>query len=390
MVIGGEAGQPSLLYIADPGQGRVLAVDPKSGQFSRSALCVPAECFPAHDEYVEGTCVDGYCSKGACMNEDGYGCHHIITETADSFEYELWNCTAQLVLSTEVPRPSGIAYAWGHVFVGDFDSGKIFILNRQTGALVQEFDTGTGSGLVGLDIVAGTTTANLYFVNMKSNQTGVVQFPKPSTVPEPATVVAPACNAQGNTSRPRFYETHGPGYNDPMIIHPAFGKDCTSKGATRYVRTENGVQELVDGYQPGTVPANDQGEEWTRSELMECDMRTDCERYTGPGAMNADAILMAGYLCHPCVPDPCGEYGPCSDLFHLGKPGFSCANADAYVVSTATTTQADGGDGGSTTTTGDNANTTVSTGMSGASSVGGVVALALVCVCGGSCSGSGL
>merc|ERR1719271_1409036 len=125
------------LFIAQPEAGTVLRVRTDSGQFRRLAQCVPDECYPSHDEYVEGTCSDGYCTGGACLDsEDGHGCYHIFTETANQFEYELWTCTQYETFGSNLGNPAGVAVGAGHVFVTDFASGDVVVLGGD-GTVVQ-------------------------------------------------------------------------------------------------------------------------------------------------------------------------------------------------------------------------------------------------------------
>lgn len=58
----------------------------------------------------------------------------------------------------------------------------------------------------------------------------------------------------------------------------------------------------------------------TQLQVFACPDRTDCE------TVNGDAILMAGYLCHACIPNPCKyQMRTCLDLYQFTcTPGFEC------------------------------------------------------------------
>merc|ERR1719453_1854270 len=60
----------------------------------------------------------------------------------------------------------------------------------------------------------------------------------------------------------------------------------------------------------------------SRLEVFKCADRTDC------ASVNGDAILMAGYLCHPCIPNPCKDKAmTCMDLLpYRCTSGFQCVS----------------------------------------------------------------
>jgi hypothetical protein len=53
-----------------------------------------------------------------------------------------------------------------------------------------------------------------------------------------------------------------------------------------------------------------------KSEALVCPDRTDCEN------VNNDALLMSGYLCHPCLPNICDVEEIC---INLPYKGMTCA-----------------------------------------------------------------
>merc|ERR1711990_546705 len=83
-----------------------------------------------------------------------------------------------------------------------------------------------------------------------------------------------------------------------MVVEHSYGKHC-------------------DGFAPGQSQSS-----MVKSifEIIQCPDRTDCQN------VNGDAILMAGFLCHPCIPNPC-KYAlrTCLDLYkYTCMPGFEC------------------------------------------------------------------
>jgi hypothetical protein len=274
----------SSLFIAQPATGSVLRVKADSGQFRRSAQCVPDECYPSHDGYVEGTCFEGYCDKNGCLDEDdGHGCYHIFTETADIFEYEIWTCTQQETFAEDLGTPAGIAVDGGFVFVSDFATGRVAVLDA-SGALVQWIPV-SEAGVAGLDVSCDAGKCEVHVTNVNTNEVlrVVVELGAPGQFTWPA---APACPYEADYSRPQFNVTHGPGYQSTMVVPYSYGKHC-------------------DGAEPG------QG--FSAENASSCPDRADCED------VNGDAILMAGYLCHPCIPDVCSYMHP--DAYCENLPG---------------------------------------------------------------------
>jgi len=286
-----------VLYVADPGNSRVLRVHADGGEFKRVAQCVPDECYPSHESYVPGTCTNGYCTGGRCLGADGYGCYHIFTETADLFEYELWNCSAQDDFTKHVVMPSGLALGNGRLYVGDYASGRIHVFDL-SGKELHHLQAST-TGLAGLEFkCVNATTCNLYFANALTSQVGMISIANEKSSVATKPLPRRVCNITGNLTRPPFNVTHGAGYQNPMVLKYSYGKHCA-------------------GFKPGE-DVEKKGKK--ALDVYGCPDRTDC------ASTNGDAILMAGYLCHPCIPNPC-KYAlkACLDLFPFScTPGFQC------------------------------------------------------------------
>jgi hypothetical protein len=271
------------LFIIRPRSGDVLRVNIDSGSFARVAQCVPDECYPAHDGYVPGTCTDGYCTGGACTHEDGFGCYHIFTETADIFEYEYWTCTQTEVFAAGLDTPAGIAVAGNLVFVSE--RGGTVRTYDLAGAPAGSFSV-TQLGLAGLDAECEEGVCTVHFVNSETSELG--RFGVLDAPGVPWAWPAFSCDApEPDVAVPDFAVSHGPGYQSSMVIPFAYGKHC-------------------EGFAPGEDPG--------RVDLTTCPDREDC------AAVNGDALLMAGYLCHPCLPNMCGLQA-CENI---PGQGFAC------------------------------------------------------------------
>merc|ERR1719506_796599 len=115
------------------------------------------------------------------------------------------------------------------------------------------------------------------------------------------------CNIQGNLARPDFNVVHGPGYQNPMVIKYSYGKHCAGHSA--------GADLEASG-------------DKTQLQIYACPDRTDCSN------VNGDAILMAGYYCHPCIPNPCSyKSSACIDsLPYQCRSGFGCPSSPQSAV----------------------------------------------------------
>lgn len=110
-----------------------------------------------------------------------------------------------------------------------------------------------------------------------------------------------SCDApEPNYTRPEFAVLHGPGYQSSMVIPFSYGKHCS-------------------GFDPG--------QEVEGLDMTACPDRLDCDE------VNGDALLMAGYLCHPCLPNMCFS----SDCENLPGVGFTCAEFTHATVPQVTT-----------------------------------------------------
>ncbi|KAG1660112.1 hypothetical protein FOA52_015092 [Chlamydomonas sp. UWO 241] len=219
----------SALFIADTGGDRVIIVDRTTGIFDRHARA----------------------------DQDGE--YSVFTSSAPTFEYSIYKCVAHRVFAN-VTRPSGIAVNKHFVFVAEHDTGLISAFDKSTGAHVRTVSSGTGPGLMGLEL--GPDGA-LWFVNGAANRIGRLAAATTCTngsggsegpLPPPPSIPAGECTAPSDTALPAVIAHSVMNCSDPydtnqMCLGPAYGQ-----------------------------------------------MNLPCR---GPSAFNPDMLVMTGQLCQP-------------------------------------------------------------------------------------------
>jgi hypothetical protein len=192
-----------ILYVADPGNGRVIRVDADGGEFKRVAQCVPDECYRGHEGHQTSFCTGPYCAGGPCLHADGYGCYNTFTEMADIFKYELWDCSTQDDFITDVAQPSGLALGNGLLYVGDYASGNIHVFDLSGERL--DIMQVSKEGLTGLEFKCSSSTAcNLYFANALRHEIGMVAVDSASSDVSSKPLPRRTCNTVGDLTRPQF------------------------------------------------------------------------------------------------------------------------------------------------------------------------------------------
>jgi len=362
------------LYISDTGAGRILRVKTDSGSFHRGAMCNNHQCYRHENHFwtcgkktdpqrvrfvnesmcqtsdlcrstpsscfrdIDNLCKPedgGWCAHGECAGDDGLGCYTTFTEMGHLFEYELWGGTEYEVFSTELSAPAGIALTPdGRVLVADHDTGHIVAFDK-AGKVLDRLATGN-RGLTALELkceagAASDAGCKLWFTNTVENTVSYVSVEAecsgsgqalPASVPalvqactqssEPCTVDrAKTTSPATNFMRPDFEGHNGPTWQERMVVWHSYGKDCSKLGG--------GVPTMVrgDNYRVGNNPDG-----WTDEDAVQCEDRLDCKD------MNLDLLVMAGYFCHPCLPNPCMNNAPCTQ----GKPriGFTCTCPEGF------------------------------------------------------------
>ena len=347
-------------------------------QSSDECKATPKQCRRDVDNLCDSA-DGGWCRHGECAGADGFGCYTAFTEMGYLFEYELWGCSEYEVFASGdmVGSPSGLALTpEGRLLVSDYDSGKIRAFDK-SGALVGEAVTGS-AGVAALHLNCKTLAStdkdcDLWFTNILDQTVAYLSVESAcgisaAALPQPpAKLGAPACPAGSecrtdrdkvctstdatNRLRPDFTAHMGnTNWLDRMVIYHSYGKDCTGLPNALQLFNNTLCREhecRADGLNTSTCvgtlhcrvgenprPA-DTGVPWGDADAVECPDRLDCT------SMNVDLLLMAGFFCHPCLPNPCLESGVCKQ----GAPriGYTCTCREGFGGDTcAVSTRSDG------------------------------------------------
>merc|ERR1712151_1337524 len=123
---------PSLreLFIAEPGSGKVIAVNADSGSYARTA----------REEYP------------------------IFSNSLPSFEYSIWECVEFRDFITGIQTPTGLALdnSQQRLFIAERDTGNILVYDIASATFLYKFETGLSS-IGGLTFSPNDNT--LYFVD---------------------------------------------------------------------------------------------------------------------------------------------------------------------------------------------------------------------------------
>jgi len=203
-----------ILYVADTGNGRVVAVAADSGRFNKTA------------------------------RQDLGGDYVIWSSLNSTFEYSLYACVAQYDLVSDVAQPSGIAVASeaGIVFVAEHGSGHIIALRAHGrdgtlgGEEIARFATGAGA-IMGLNW--DSDNERLYYVDAERNEVRFVTVDICNSVSEAGTEAdadavlasfpAVECAAEnGDLGIAIDHVTHDDGYQNTTMMGPEYGlsTDC--------------------------------------------------------------------------------------------------------------------------------------------------------------------
>ena len=227
-------------------------------------------------------------------------------------------------------------------------AGDIVAFDK-TGRLLSRMQTGA-AGVTGLELQcsgSGDSTCRLWFTNVLEKTVSYVHVDAPcattmTSVPARTTFKnvcvgpgAPSCKADNentcqqfgsNKERPDFTShMNGTGWQERMVIYHSYGKDCTGlsdASALFSPCTLTQCEADFDGAEAeacvGTVRCRvgENPDGWKDADAVKCPDRVDCSN------MNLDLLVMAGFFCHPCLPNPCMNAGTCVQ----GEPriGYTC------------------------------------------------------------------
>ena len=115
--------------------------------------------------------------------------------------------------------------------------------------------------------------------------------------------------------RPDF-SGHNAGWQERMVIRHSYGKNCTA------LLNSNALTCAGLPCPVGHNMVQENGRVWEDADAVQCPDRTDCEN------VNLDFLVMAGFFCHPCLPNPCMNHGVCANTGP--RIGFQCWCPDNY------------------------------------------------------------
>ena len=262
------------IYIAVPGANKIIVVGADSGTFARTAR----EEFP------------------------------IFSSRLPSFEYSIWECVEQKDFASGIDMPTGIALSPNgeRLFVAERASGKILVYEISSGSLLFSIDTGLKT-IGGLAFTPATGV--LHFVDDETNGLYSV-LPRENCENPVASRMNPKfvedwTNAQQNLgeniSLLRDYQCVA----DPIIPNSTYFDQVHDD--TGYADDNPDVQGMAGMDETAALLAN----------------RTDCGRES---ELNFDALLLGGYFCHQCLPEPeltCDAGGKCTNV---QWQGYVCDN----------------------------------------------------------------
>ena len=247
-----------VLYIVDTGGGRILRMDPDSGNFLRTAKV----------EYP------------------------IYSSLAETFEYSIWGCADWEVFVDGLNVPSGLHISDGVVYVGERNTSRIIAFDKATREEITSIQTGA-LGLNGFDI---DQAGQLWFSDGPSNTVSRV-------------MVEQACESSGMEDDATS--------EDFVVDWPQY--ECTDVVDTELAPT---ATEHIAGYM--NLSAFIGIDDYADAEIHHCGgnsitlgadsagMPTADE--DGNYLINNDALLMSGFICHICLPEPCLNGGWCTHV----------------------------------------------------------------------------
>ena len=208
-----------------------------------------------------------------------------------SFEYSVFGCAQFRTFIEGLNKPSGIAVHENVLYVSEYSSGKIKAFQKTSGELLDTFETGS----MALGGIAFQPSSNkLWYVCRSSNSLRYIDVSMTEQKCSGSTGTIPSGNAIDFGTVPASGSTD---------LCPALP---TSLGIAVHV-------EHDDGYLNTTMLSYSYG---MSESCMACD--DDCDN---------DMLLMAGWLCHKCLPQPCENDGVCTNV--QGK-GYSCACSEDF------------------------------------------------------------
>ena len=235
-----------LMYVANFNGGSVFVMDTKSGENARTA----------RQEYP------------------------IFSSRLPSFEYSIYECVDHKVF-VEVDKPTGVAVSDGKLFVAS-NGREIRVYSLETVSLLFVVET-EYENIQGLTM---GQDGRLYFVDSVKNELVAVELD------------SVACDVDNrNADWTEFVAAN----------------ELTLRGGTVFEREACVVDSVLPDdslfeqvhSDSGYASHNETMAAMTEAALL-LKNRTDCEV---DGDLNFDALLLGGYFCHTCLPNPCEGVG---------------------------------------------------------------------------------
>jgi len=234
-------GARRILYMLDVGGGRLLAVHIDQGQYVRDA----------RTEYP------------------------IFSARVPQFEYSIWACAKVDVLSSTLETPAALAISSDglRMFVGEYYTGVVKVLDTYSGEQMMTYQTQLGAGLSSM--VLSPRSGDIYYANEKANAIRRL---------EPSELCSLSDTAKLSITNPTFdhvaagvIETVVPCTPDPSIPNQSLFEQV--HGDSGYADSDTSVQD--DNVMHAGAAA--------------LENRTDCGV---DSVLNFDALLLGGYYCH--------------------------------------------------------------------------------------------
>ncbi|GMH84930.1 hypothetical protein TrST_g12806 [Triparma strigata] len=217
----------------------------------------------------------------------------IFSSRLPSFEYSIYEC-ADYKIYASVTQPTGLTISGDRLYVAS-GGNAVRVFDLKTASLLFTISTGD------YENVQGLTTGpdgKIYFVDSSSNALVALSH----TVENCASLTVP------NSAYSDFISSH----SLPIKGSTPFPRPSTCSVSSLLPSSSLFDQVHTDS---GYASHNETMAAMTAAALL-LSNRTDCEV---DGTLNFDALLLGGYYCHACLPDPCeGEGKVCENIQWMG------------------------------------------------------------------------